>query len=331
MVVFSIFMFMHAYTQDNVAIKIPGKHDLIYNGLTLQLYAPNLSVGKEAGLNIGTAIGNTIFGQEAAKKLSLGDNNTIIGYQAGGNNEGSGNIFIGYQAGIQQSAVSDKLYISNSSTNSPLIYGDFSTRRVTINDNMTVAGNILAWNNITLGNDLNVENNLSVNNDLVVDKEVTLNNYASNSTDLLAVQSNGKLITIAAQKTRFNKYSFIENPDVSSSFSRDHLGVYLPDGTTINGLEAILLDNNNSPSVSSSTAVFTYFKRRSKFSSTAPENIIYRIISYNTSANTFAAMQSTVLVSGCSNCNVIDNDNYIYYFDIVYCNDCDYRELTILE
>lgn len=57
------------------------------------------------------------------------NNNTAIGYQAGhfvGN--GSGNVFLGYQAGDFAGAqgLSNKLYISNSNTEYPLIGGDFT-------------------------------------------------------------------------------------------------------------------------------------------------------------------------------------------------------------
>jgi hypothetical protein len=62
-----------------------------------------------------------------------GSANVSIGYYSGYNNgTGSGNIFIGYSAGYNEVG-SNKLYIDNSNTSSPLIYGDFGTNHVGIN------------------------------------------------------------------------------------------------------------------------------------------------------------------------------------------------------
>ena len=45
---------------------------------------------------------------------------------------GTGNVFIGPNAGYNETT-SNKLYIDNSNTSTPLIYGDFSTNRLSIN------------------------------------------------------------------------------------------------------------------------------------------------------------------------------------------------------
>jgi hypothetical protein len=75
---------------------------------------------------------NTSYGRSAGYKNTTGSNNTIIGTEAGYNNStGSNNLFLGYQAGYNETG-SNKLYIANSSTNPPLIYGDFATGRVAI-------------------------------------------------------------------------------------------------------------------------------------------------------------------------------------------------------
>jgi hypothetical protein len=67
--------------------------------------------------------------------ISSGTANTVLGYQSGFNlSTGAGNVFLGYQAGYNETG-SNKLYIANSNTSSPLIYGDFSTGRVGIGVN----------------------------------------------------------------------------------------------------------------------------------------------------------------------------------------------------
>ncbi|MBA4242147.1 MAG: hypothetical protein C0448_15590 [Sphingobacteriaceae bacterium] len=75
---------------------------------------------------------NTALGFSSLQKNISGNNNTSIGQEAGYNNtSGNGNVFVGYQAGYNEMG-SNKLYIANSSTTTPLIYGDFSTGNVGI-------------------------------------------------------------------------------------------------------------------------------------------------------------------------------------------------------
>ncbi|WP_452220238.1 hypothetical protein [Lacinutrix salivirga] len=50
----------------------------------------------------------------------------------------SGNVFIGYQSGLQESG-SNKLYIENSDSSTPLIYGDFNANEVEVNGTLKVA------------------------------------------------------------------------------------------------------------------------------------------------------------------------------------------------
>lgn len=80
-----------------------------------------------------TGTGNTAVGQQAGLG-TLGNSfsyNTLIGYQSGYNlTTGSNNVFLGSQAGYNVTSASNKLYIANSTTDPPLIYGDFSSTRV---------------------------------------------------------------------------------------------------------------------------------------------------------------------------------------------------------
>ncbi|MCB2195354.1 MAG: tail fiber domain-containing protein [Bacteroidetes bacterium] len=104
----------------------------------------NVFIGGFAG-NSNLSRDNTIVGGAALYKNTNGKNNTIVGAYAGNNNiTGEGNIFIGYQAGYNE-AGSDKLYIANSSTTTPLIYGDFSSgsEYIQINGNVNVNGTYL--------------------------------------------------------------------------------------------------------------------------------------------------------------------------------------------
>ncbi|MFH2094997.1 MAG: hypothetical protein ABIJ16_04790, partial [Bacteroidota bacterium] len=62
-----------------------------------------------------------------------------IGLESGYLNfDGDSNVFIGNQAGYNETG-SSLLYIDNSDTDEPLIYGDFATDKVTINDVLILA------------------------------------------------------------------------------------------------------------------------------------------------------------------------------------------------
>ncbi|MEZ5003710.1 MAG: H-type lectin domain-containing protein [Chitinophagales bacterium] len=78
---------------------------------------------------------NTAMGLNALQENQIGNNNVAIGSFAGSLSKGDGNIFLGYNAGYNE-AGSNKLYIDNSSTSTPLIYGDFSSNALTINGSL---------------------------------------------------------------------------------------------------------------------------------------------------------------------------------------------------
>ncbi|MCK4980684.1 MAG: tail fiber domain-containing protein, partial [Candidatus Delongbacteria bacterium] len=87
---------------------------------------------------------NTFVGYEAGLEIQGGHYNTFLGRQAGKSNvSGARNIFIGNQSGYSETG-SDKLYIDNSNTATPLIYGDFSTDYLGIHGLLRVNSNNLA-------------------------------------------------------------------------------------------------------------------------------------------------------------------------------------------
>lgn len=99
------------------------------------------------GARLNTSGSNNVaVGTRAIFENETGGNNVAIGTDAGKNNEGSGSIFVGYQAG-ENEVGSNKLYIENSNATSPLIYGDFSNDSLSVNGNLTVAGDRLVFEN----------------------------------------------------------------------------------------------------------------------------------------------------------------------------------------
>ncbi|MCP4088980.1 MAG: hypothetical protein GY746_04220, partial [Gammaproteobacteria bacterium] len=69
-----------------------------------------------------------------------GSNNTIIGYQAGKGtalHNKYGNVFLGYMAGYSEHG-SNKLYIENSNSSTPLIYGEFDNDILCVNGSLSI-------------------------------------------------------------------------------------------------------------------------------------------------------------------------------------------------
>ena len=80
------------------------------------------------------------IGYQAGYRNTTGASNTIVGHQAGGTNtihSKTGNVFLGYQAGYSD-ITGNKLYIENSNSTTPLIYGDFAADALTINGSLSL-------------------------------------------------------------------------------------------------------------------------------------------------------------------------------------------------
>jgi hypothetical protein len=95
----------------------------------------NSVLGAMGFMALTTGGSNTGVGANVLKSLVTGNNNTALGYNAGtnANAASTGNLFLGYGAGpTVAGAVSDTLYINNSQSDTPLIWGDFSAGRVGI-------------------------------------------------------------------------------------------------------------------------------------------------------------------------------------------------------
>ena len=104
----------------------------------------NMFLGSGSGFNHQNGHANVFIGQQAGYDNINGLNNTFLGYMSGHKNVGYDNVFLGHQAGYNELG-SSKLYISNSSTATPLIYGDFAANKLGIggvNVFPTTAGNV---------------------------------------------------------------------------------------------------------------------------------------------------------------------------------------------
>lgn len=107
----------------------------------------NTFVGSDAGRGGGdrtppwvagtnAAEQNTTIGYKSSENIQTGSQNVALGAFAGNVNvSGSGNVFLGYSAGYSETG-SNKLYIANSGTSTPLIYGDFGASALTVNGSL---------------------------------------------------------------------------------------------------------------------------------------------------------------------------------------------------
>jgi len=106
----------------------------------------NTFLGMNAGLSNTTGIQNTFIGYRAGNNNTTGNFNTVIGYRAGSNNTtGHYNVFLGYQVGYNETG-SYRLYIDNTGTSTPLIYGEFDNDILAINGKLGVGTKSPAYN-----------------------------------------------------------------------------------------------------------------------------------------------------------------------------------------
>lgn len=101
-------------------------------GAVAATYNYNCLFGNYTGKLLTTGGSNVMTGYYTGYKTTSGSNNVYIGEKSGYENQtGSGNIFLGYNAGYNETG-SNRLYIDNSDTTYPLIYGQFDSRMCVI-------------------------------------------------------------------------------------------------------------------------------------------------------------------------------------------------------
>jgi hypothetical protein len=110
----------------------------IGSGALPKTVANAVAVGYQAGA-VQTGAGFTAVGYQAGVASTSGTNSTLIGSGAGASlTTNGGCVMLGYQAGGSETGA-NKLYIHNSNSATPLIYGDFSTPSLTFNGTVTHA------------------------------------------------------------------------------------------------------------------------------------------------------------------------------------------------
>ena len=109
-----------------------------FSGESLTTGFNNVIFGESAMRNSISSFRNVAIGSDALRNNANGIENVALGFAAGRNNvSGTGNVFLGNEAG-QNETTSNKLYIDNSSTATPLLYGDFATNLLRVNGTLNV-------------------------------------------------------------------------------------------------------------------------------------------------------------------------------------------------
>lgn len=98
----------------------------------------NIAIGESALKDKVLGSSNVVIGSRAMTFATNSSNNVAVGFLSGFNNlTGNNNVFLGYQAGYNELG-SNKLYIANTNTANPLIYGDFASNLLRVNGTLNV-------------------------------------------------------------------------------------------------------------------------------------------------------------------------------------------------
>ena len=138
-------------TFDNVAIGnqsgakaiIPGSsyHGMVMigseTGRFLEDGFENVFIGYRAAFNQESADGSVYVGVATGSDNKTGSRNTFIGGISGCKTLGSDNVFLGFGAGFNELG-SNRLYIENSTSIEPLIFGNFAQNKAGINWNSSI-------------------------------------------------------------------------------------------------------------------------------------------------------------------------------------------------
>jgi hypothetical protein len=182
-----------------------------YAGVSNTVGNFNTFLGDHAGNSNLSGWANTFVGDYSGYSNTSGFYNTSIGTNAGySNTTGNYNVFLGYRAGYNETG-SDKLYIDNSSTSTPLIYGEFDNRNLTIYGNLEVIGpyqGLVYLSNTTADNTAKVSR-MVLNHYSNAEDPVYLFGAASTATDNFVAFGGGNTIGNAA--TQIDLFTALNN------------------------------------------------------------------------------------------------------------------------
>ncbi len=165
------------------------------SALNLNKGSSNIALGYQTGWLKANGNYNILIGEEAGRGSTLHDksNNVMIGYESGHNNDADGSVFLGYQSGYNETN-GNRLYIENSNSTLPLIYGEFDNDKVKVNGDLEVTG---AATISDVSGDVDVTGNVDVSGDLTVGSNDEHTTTADKKMSIVSarIQENGNVDT----------------------------------------------------------------------------------------------------------------------------------------
>jgi hypothetical protein len=186
-----------------------------WNDATLTVFdaRDNLFIGNLTGL--GNTIGNynVLIGEGSFLTGTSSEANVSIGNGAGAYSVGDSNIFVGFQAGYNETG-SNKLYIENSNSATPLIYGNFADDSLIVNGTFKTTGHLISgdnfkWNDTTL---ILIPNTTNENN-LFIGSPSTGNTINEGANNTFIGSESGRLINNGNENTFIGSFSGTEIQD----------------------------------------------------------------------------------------------------------------------
>jgi len=115
----------------------------VYSGYMNITGSKNTFLGYGSGNKNTTGSYNTFNGVYSGYQNTTGSRNTFLGYSSGNSADINSSVLIGYMAGYNATR-DNTLYIANSNTDTPLIYGEFDTGVVKINGELNTTNTVTA-------------------------------------------------------------------------------------------------------------------------------------------------------------------------------------------
>lgn len=99
----------------------------------------NISTGFQTLITNSSGNNNVAYGNQALRSNLTGSSNVALGTGSGySNSNGNGNVFLGNWAGFSETG-SNRLYIANSNTSYPLLYGEFDNGLLKVNGKLAIS------------------------------------------------------------------------------------------------------------------------------------------------------------------------------------------------
>lgn len=225
----------------------------------------NAFIGCQSGLGNGNGSNNAALGYEAGYS-TVGSNNISLGFQAGRQASGSNNVFLGYQAGYNELG-SNLLYIENSDSASPLIWGDFANDLLRFNGSVAIA---TLPQNDTLSRVLvsDTDGNLHWRDDTTLRDNHEFPSYPASAGD-------GGDITNAY----FGHQAGLLNTGTHNTFIGNSSGLATTTGYENSSLGSRTLENNTTGARNTANGVYTLFANTTGNENTA---VGYAAMGFNT-------------------------------------------------